>query len=249
MDQKRRNCFVLFFALLLSATIINGQLPSYKTAILTDLDSTIQDYSTDTSVEADETSDQRSKVTSDETSNEKPYIGQDVTTDEKLNVGEDETSDQNSEIASEDAEETTTVAPRIPAPEFSSVKFRKLNDKLTIFNELLDKELPPKGYPFPHIHGPSLFERVCIVGAGPAGVHMSLSLKKKGYTNVTIFEKTGRVGGKSKDINLGGGSYQPQGAFVFSSEYFSNLVSLAEEYGVGEYERIPELGVSNNVYF
>ena len=104
-----------------------------------------------------------------------------------------QTFNQKSEMTSAEKEETTTVAPRPPAPEFSSFKFRKLNDKFTAFNELLDKELPPKGFPFPHIHGPAPFERVCIVGAGPAGVHMSLSLKKKGYTNVTIFEKTGRV--------------------------------------------------------
>ena len=138
---------------------------------------------------------------------------------------------------------TTTMSSILPAPEFTSKRFFKLNDKFTVFNELLDKDLEPKGYPFPEIYGPAPWERVCIVGAGPAGVHMSLSLKKKGYKNVTIFEKTARVGGKSYDVNLGGGSYLPQGAFAFSSEYFDTLVALAEEYGVGEYEKIPEFGV------
>ena len=138
---------------------------------------------------------------------------------------------------------TTNISSKIPAPEFKSFRFRKLNDKFTIFNELLDKELSAKGYPFPQIHGPATWERVCVVGAGPAGVHMALSLKKKGFLNVTIFEKSGRVGGKSYDIDIGGESYQPQGSFVFSSEYFDNLVSLANEYGVGELETVPEFGV------
>ena len=117
-----------------------------------------------------------------------------------------------------------------------------------IFNELLDKELPPKGYPFPRIHGPAPWERVCIVGAGPAGVHMSLTLKQKGYSNVTIFEKSGRVGGKSFDVNLESDSYHPQGAFVFTSDYFTNLVALAEKYGVGEYAVIPGSGVSESYF-
>lgn len=152
-----------------------------------------------------------------------------------------------SSVAEIGQEETTTVSPRIPSPVFRSSKFRKLNDKLTVFNDLLDNDLPPKGYPFPQIYGPKPEERVCIVGAGPAGIHMSLSLKKKGFLNVTIFEKTGRNGGKSYDVNLGGGgSYQPQGAFMFSSEYFGNLVALADEYGVGEFEIVPDLGVGDN---
>ena len=155
---------------------------------------------------------------------------------------ESSTATPGEEIDQEDS--ITATQPKKPSPIFKSSKFKKLGDKLNVFNDLLDKDLPPKGYPFPRIHGPKPRERVCIVGAGPAGIHMSLSLKKKGFSNVTIFEKTGRVGGKSYDVNIGiGGPYQPQGAFAFSSEYFSNLVELAEEYGVGEFERIPDFGV------
>ena len=147
--------------------------------------------------------------------------------------------------------DTSEAAPqKEPAPEFKSSnrKFKKLSENLMMFNELLDKELPPKGYPFPRIHGPAPWERVCIVGAGPAGVHMSLTLKQKGYSNVTIFEKSGRVGGKSFDVNLESGSYHPQGAFVFTSDYFTNLVALAEKYGVGEYAVIPGSGVSESYF-
>ena len=94
MDQKRNIGFVLVLVLLMAATSINGQLPSYtgtenETPVSTDPESTIQDYSTDSSVEEDETSVQRSNGTPDETSNEKSYMGQDVTTDENQNVGRD----------------------------------------------------------------------------------------------------------------------------------------------------------------
>ena len=146
--------------------------------------------------------------------------------------------------------DTSEAPEKEPAPEFTSSnrKFKKLSENLMMFNELLDKELPPKGYSFPRIHGPAPWERVCIVGAGPAGVHMSLTLKQKGYSNVTIFEKSGRVGGKSFDLNLESGSYHPQGAFVFTSDYFTNLVALAEKYGVGEYAVIPGSGVSESYF-
>lgn len=39
--------------------------------------------------------------------------------------------------------------------------------------------------------------RIAIVGAGPAGVHMAMELKKLGYTNVTLLELSDRVGGRA----------------------------------------------------
>ncbi len=39
--------------------------------------------------------------------------------------------------------------------------------------------------------------KIAIVGAGPAGIHMAYSLKNRGYTNVVIYEKSDRVGGKT----------------------------------------------------
>ena len=39
-------------------------------------------------------------------------------------------------------------------------------------------------------------DRVCIVGAGPAGLTAAMYLEKKGYKNITIYEKSERVGGK-----------------------------------------------------
>ena len=99
-----------------------------------------------------------------------------------------------------------------------------------------------KGHPFPAIPGPRLRDKVCIIGAGPAGIHMSQRLKKLGHKNIKIFEKTNRVGGKSFDIKYRG-TEQPQGTIFFEANYFDNLVPLAQEYGAGEYVRIPPYNV------
>lgn len=40
-------------------------------------------------------------------------------------------------------------------------------------------------------------QRICIVGAGPAGLSAAMYLEQKGYTNYTIYEQSGRVGGKA----------------------------------------------------
>jgi hypothetical protein len=39
--------------------------------------------------------------------------------------------------------------------------------------------------------------RIAILGAGPAGLSAALALREKGYRNVTVFEKSGRVGGQA----------------------------------------------------
>ncbi|XP_033763200.1 polyenoic fatty acid isomerase-like [Pecten maximus] len=51
---------------------------------------------------------------------------------------------------------------------------------------------------FPKIKGPkSKHDKIAIIGAGPAGIHMAYKLKAAGYTNVTIFEMKSFIGGKS----------------------------------------------------
>ena len=102
---------------------------------------------------------------------------------------------------------------------------------------------PPLGHHFPSIIGPKPSDDVCIVGAGPAGIHMALSLKDKGYKDITIFEKTNRVGGKIKDVKFDG-YYQWQGAIFLTADYFDNIVALAKRYNVGEVHPIHPPGVS-----
>jgi len=43
---------------------------------------------------------------------------------------------------------------------------------------------------------PNNKDRICIIGAGPAGLSCATYLEKKGYTNYTIYEKLNKVGGK-----------------------------------------------------
>ena len=71
---------------------------------------------------------------------------------------------------------------------------------------------------------------------------MALKLKKLGHTEVTIFEKSGRVGGKSYDVNFRSSPY-PLGTIFFEPTYFDNVVALAREYGVGEILPIPSTGM------
>ena len=126
--------------------------------------------------------------------------------------------------------------------ENQSFKKEELPKIADILIERINVDLPPKGSPFPTIKGPKPHENVCIVGAGPAGIHMALSLKEKGYRNIRIFEKTGRVGGKSYDIQLGG-FYRAQGTIFLSADYFDNLVKLAKKYDVGGLHEFPSPGV------
>ena len=39
-------------------------------------------------------------------------------------------------------------------------------------------------------------ERICIIGAGPAGLSCAMYLEKKGYSDYVIYEKLNKVGGK-----------------------------------------------------
>ena len=109
--------------------------------------------------------------------------------------------------------------------------------------KLLAVDKSPKGDIFPHVTGPSLQDKVCIVGAGPAGIHMALSLKDRGYKDIIIFEKTDRIGGKIKDVKFDG-YYQWQGAIFLTSDYFDNIIELANRYNVGEIHPIHTPGVS-----
>ena len=99
-----------------------------------------------------------------------------------------------------------------------------------------------KGQEWPKIAGPQKTGRVCVVGAGPAGLHMALRLKGKGYTRGDLLEKTLRVGGKCLNIEHGG-IPNPQGALFAVASYFDNFIPLAEKYGVGEVVKIRRMTV------
>ena len=109
-------------------------------------------------------------------------------------------------------------------------------DVLNIIRKLkvkLEKsELSPKGKPFPNIKGPESFDiKIGIIGGGPAGIHMALKLKQRGYQNVTIVEKSPRIGGKAETFYYR--QYEiPLAIALWSANYKDTLVPLLEQYGL-----------------
>ena len=71
---------------------------------------------------------------------------------------------------------------------------------------------------------------------------MALKLKKLGYQDITLYEKSGRIGGKSYDV-FARGVPNAMGTIFVEPTYFDNLVPLAREYGVGELVDLPPVGV------
>lgn len=51
-------------------------------------------------------------------------------------------------------------------------------------------------------------DRIGIIGAGISGVTAAYQLAKKGYTHITLLEKSDRVGGKCHSIEYKGKTYE-----------------------------------------
>ncbi|NRB71267.1 MAG: NAD(P)-binding protein [Xanthomonadales bacterium] len=45
--------------------------------------------------------------------------------------------------------------------------------------------------------------KIAVVGAGPAGIHMAASLRKRGYSKIVLLEQGDRVGGKTRSETCG----------------------------------------------
>ena len=90
----------------------------------------------------------------------------------------------------------------------------------------------PKGQPFPKIKGPESFDtKIGIIGGGPAGVHMASKLQQKGYQNVTIVEKSPRIGGIAETFYYRQ-SEIPLSVVIWHLDYKYTLVPLLEHYGL-----------------
>ena len=72
--------------------------------------------------------------------------------------------------------------------------------------------------------------RIAIIGAGASGLTAAHTLKKQGYTHVTVFEKEDRIGGKVHTLWMDNTAIEA-GA-VWASEKYTTIHSLADEMGV-----------------
>ena len=96
------------------------------------------------------------------------------------------------------------------------------------------------GYEIP---GPrTLGDRIAIIGAGASGIHMALSLKQRGFKDVTILEKTKWLGGKSWTINHRGAANE-MGTVYLQPDYNDTIVPLVNKYARGDLVDLPPASI------
>lgn len=78
-----------------------------------------------------------------------------------------------------------------------------------------------------------LQSRICIIGAGPAGLSHAHYLKKAGYSNVELLEINGDVGGKSYSLTFNNRSFD-LGANYLTPDY-THIMEMAREVGAKLY--------------
>ncbi len=83
-----------------------------------------------------------------------------------------------------------------------------------------------------------LQSRICIIGAGPAGLSHAHYLKKAGYNNVEVLELSSNVGGKSHSMTFNNRSFD-LGANYVTPDY-THIMEMAREVGAKLYhEKMP----------
>lgn len=93
-----------------------------------------------------------------------------------------------------------------------------------------------------------LNQRICIIGAGPAGTSAAMYLEKAGYDNYVIYEKTNRVGGKclspKMEVTKTDGTKEDRtiemGAVMGCDTYFA--VEECEKFGGATHRDGPPMG-------
>ena len=83
--------------------------------------------------------------------------------------------------------------------------------------------------------------RIAIVGAGPAGLAAAWFLKQRGYRNVTIFERHGRVGGLCFTLNDGYRAYDLGGNYITPA--YRETRKIARAVGATTYRSHPYIGL------
>ena len=81
------------------------------------------------------------------------------------------------------------------------------------------------------INGPSSFDdKIVIIGAGASGIDMARRLKRKGFTKIHIYEKEGRIGGKSMTVEDPSGFIQELGSCCIGPGYENNVMEIIKSY-------------------
>ena len=84
------------------------------------------------------------------------------------------------------------------------------------------------------IPGPKSYDdKIGIVGAGPAGIHMALLLKQKGFKSVEVLESSDRIGGKSYTV-MHRNVLHEMGTCYLSPDYDTNIIPLINKYVPGD---------------
>lgn len=79
-------------------------------------------------------------------------------------------------------------------------------------------------------------DRICIVGAGPAGIATAHELASRGYRNVTILEKADRVGGLCLSEGFEGRAFDLGANYVTSA--YKQVRRLARQVGAEMYTEV-----------
>ena len=77
-------------------------------------------------------------------------------------------------------------------------------------------------------------DRIAIVGAGPAGVHLAHLLKRRGYPSVTLFEREHRVGGRALSVRHDGFVHEMGACYI--PDHYHEFRRLVREYDVGAFD-------------
>ncbi len=72
--------------------------------------------------------------------------------------------------------------------------------------------------------------RICVVGAGPAGLTAAETLRDRGYTDITLLEKQNHSGGKCRSFRHAGLSYELGAGIVSGNNRM--VLDLVEKYGI-----------------
>jgi hypothetical protein len=84
--------------------------------------------------------------------------------------------------------------------------------------------------------------RIAIIGAGPAGILTAYYLKERGYSNVIVLEKLGRVGGKARTMTVDGRSFDLGANYITPA--YKEIRKLAKKIGATMYSERPFLSMS-----